>query len=154
MKTSGVVNLFRVLKKFPLVPVERQKIVDALYKELEVREQQDLARIKDVMGLVAGEECFAKALAQHFGDGLPEGKECGQCTWCNCHRPVEKPTPPQRPWDSKAFFRVLEACPDRDDPRYLARIAFGIGSPRVTQAKLQNSAVFGSMDNHDFMVSA
>jgi hypothetical protein len=59
---------------------------------------------------------------------------------------------PKRPWDSAAFFKVLEACPDRDDPRYIARVAFGIGSPRVTAAKLTKSPVFGSMEDHQFTV--
>lgn len=72
-------------------------------------------------------------------------------TWCQHHRAVPKITRPPKPWDAAAFMKVLQACPDRDDPRYLARIAFGIGSPRVTTAKLSKSPVFGSMEDHDFM---
>jgi hypothetical protein len=47
---------------------------------------------------------------------------------------------------------VLDAVPDRDDARYLARIAFGISSPRVTRAKLGKDPVFGSMEEYDFGV--
>ena len=43
--------------------------------------------------------------------------------------------------------------PDRNDPGLLARIAFGISSPRVTVLKLSKDLVFGSMDDHEFMVS-
>lgn len=64
---------------------------------------------------------------------------------------MTKITRPPKAWDSKAFAKVLQACPDRDDPRYIARVAFGIGSPRVTAAKLSKHQVFGSMEEHDFM---
>ena len=35
---------------------------------------------------------------------------------------------------------------------YLARVAFGISSPRVTSEKLSKNAVHGSMDKCDFEV--
>ena len=123
------------------------------YKDLEVREQQDLARMKSTIDFITGDACFARTLAAHFGDSLPDRRQkCGHCTWCEKKRPVERVTPPKRVWDSKAFFKVLEACGARDDPRYLARIVFGIGSPRVTAEKMNKSPVFGSMEDHDFMV--
>ncbi|KAF7197345.1 ATP-dependent DNA helicase RecQ [Pseudocercospora fuligena] len=155
LQTSQVVNVFRVINGvWPPPAAERQRIIDALHHELEVREQQELARMKEVMDLITGESCFAHTLAAHFGDKLPYGKsECGHCTWCQHHIAIPAVKPPQREWDSKAFFKILEVCPDRDDPRYLARIAFGIGSPRITAAKLSQSPVFGSMEDHDFMVS-
>ena len=43
--------------------------------------------------------------------------------------------------------------PVRDDARLLARVAFGITSPRVTAMKLSKNPVFGSMATSDFMVS-
>jgi hypothetical protein len=38
---------------------------------------------------------------------------------------------------------VLIACSARDDPRFLARIAFGIVSPRVMPMRLGRDPVFG-----------
>lgn len=153
LQVAGVVNIFRVLKELPKKKAEQQKIIDNLYKDLVNREQQDLERMKEVIDLITGSQCYSKALSQHFGDVLPgEGDACGHCTWCETKRPVQKVESPRREWDSKAFFSVLEACTDRDDPRMLARVAFGISSPRITQAKLHNSPVFGSMEDHDFMV--
>lgn len=109
--------------------------------------------MRSVIDLITGEACFARTLAQHFGDALPDGKEeCGHCTWCEKKRPVERVQPPRRAWNSEAFFNILQAVPARDDPRFLARVAFGIYSPRVTQEKLGKSAVFGSMEDHDFVV--
>ncbi|KAF2160558.1 hypothetical protein M409DRAFT_70314 [Zasmidium cellare ATCC 36951] len=152
LQSSGVVNIYRVEKNWPPAPEEQQRIVDDLYKDLEFREQQALQRMHEVTALVTGESCFAYSLAKHFGDALPDGAvECGQCTWCEKHKAVEKIEPPSRGWDSAAFFKILEAVPDRDDPRYLARIAFGITSPRVTQARLSGHKIFGSMEDQDFM---
>lgn len=152
LQTAGVIHIYRIMNKLPSKAKEKQDIIDKLYRELELREQQDLQRMKQVTDLITGDECFSKALAQYFGDTLPGGAQtCGRCTWCDTKKPVEKVIPPRRDWDSKAFSAVLKACPERDDPRYLARVAFGITSPRVTQAKLSKSPVFGSMEDHDFM---
>lgn len=153
LATSGVLNVFRVQKQWPLSDEEQRSIIDSLYKDLEVRELQALEKMQQVMDLVTDTKCFAASLASHFGDRLPEqANECGHCSWCQTKVPVEKVASPKAGWNSAAFFKVLEAVPDRDDPRYLARIAFGISSPRVTAAKLSKSAVFGSMEDQDFVV--
>lgn len=153
LRTSGVVNIYRVLQDLPSTKAGRQRITDELYAELELREQQDLTRGQEVMDLINGSKCFSRSLAEHFGDGLPGGdEECGHCSWCETHAAVKIITPEPRPFDDKVFRRVLDAVPDRDDARYLARVAFGIGSPRVTAAKLSSNPVFGSMEQQDFSV--
>ncbi len=154
LRTSGVVNIYRVLRDLPSTGEEKARIIDELYAELELREQQDLNRGQEVMDLINGSKCFSRTLAQHFGDGLPGGDtECGHCSWCETHKPVKVITPQPWPFDENVFQSVLRAVPDRDDARYLARVAFGIGSPRVTAAKLSSNAVFGSMEQYDFRVS-
>ncbi|EME42656.1 hypothetical protein DOTSEDRAFT_133323 [Dothistroma septosporum NZE10] len=151
LRTGGVINLFRVLKQWPPSLDEQARITDELYQDLEYREQQELQRMDEVTKLITGTSCFAQTLAAHFGDSLPDGaKECGHCTWCETRLSVPMVKSPQRPWDSKKFARILQACPDRDDPRYLARIAFGISSPRITAAKMVNNPVFESMADQDF----
>lgn len=153
LDAKGVENVYLVQKPLPNTVQERNSLADSVYKELEIREQQDLARMDQVTDLITGQQCFALSLAKHFGDGLPENKQaCGHCTWCETQQPVELKKPPQVPWDSKAFAKVLVAVPDRDDARFLARVAFGIGSPRVTSAKLSRSPVFGSMEDCSFVV--
>lgn len=154
LKPSGVVNIYRIMRGFPPSAAEQRTIIDELYAELEAREQQDLDRMEQVNGLVTGEACFARTLAEHFGDTLPDGvQECGACSWCETHKALQLVKPPTPVFDQQHFQRVLKGVPDRDDARYLARIAFGIGSPRVTAAKLSQSPIFGSMDDHDFTVS-
>lgn len=153
LKAGGVMNIYRVLKVMPDNATQKQKIIDALYEELELREQQELARMKQVIDLVTGTSCFALTLAQHFGDALPDDRQgCGHCTWCLTSQPVERVSRAQKPWDAVAFSRILAACKERDDPRFLTRIAFGITSPRITSSKLSSQPIFGSMAEQDFMV--
>lgn len=134
LKAAGVVNIYRVLKGLPTTAAEKQKITDALYKELEVREQRELENMKQVMDLVTGSKCFSRALAEHFGDSLPAASEdCGHCTWCETRTAVKRVEPPKVDWNSTAFFRVLEACHDRDDPQFLARKSAHLKATRYLQ---------------------
>lgn len=58
--------------------------------------------------------------------------------------------PPKVPFNETRFMAILSAVPDRDDSRLLAKIAFGIASPKITKLKMGRSPLFGSMDDHDF----
>ncbi|KAM0713564.1 hypothetical protein Q7P37_010526 [Cladosporium fusiforme] len=151
LETKNVHQIYLVLKPLPSTLNDRRILADQVYAELEVREQQDLVRMDQVTDLVVAKQCFARSLANHFGDDLPDNaQECGHCTWCETHTPVELKKPPQVQWDAKAFAKILKDIPERDDARYLARIAFGISSPRATQAKLGKSPIFGSMEDCSF----
>lgn len=101
-------------------------------------------------------KCFNFTLAQHFGTSLPSGdQECGHCQWCETHEALVLHDIEPINFDEKAFKAILRECSARDDPRYLARIACGITSPRTGIEKVSGkggSAVFGSMQFHDFEV--
>lgn len=153
LETKNVHQIYLVLKPLPKSSEDQSALADKVHVELENREKQDLIRMDQVTDLVIGKECFARSLAEHFGDSLPDdAQECGHCTWCTTHEPVQLKQPPKVPWDAAAFNKILKTVSDHDDPRYLARIAFGISSPRLTQAKLGRNPVFGSMESCDFMV--
>ncbi|KAN0072523.1 hypothetical protein V8E54_009452, partial [Elaphomyces granulatus] len=51
--------------------------------------------------------------------------------WCETHTQVSLPEMPPTLPDPALIDEVLTTCSARDDPRFLARIAFGIVSPRV-----------------------
>ncbi|KAI7488886.1 ATP-dependent DNA helicase [Hortaea werneckii] len=151
LQRSGVVNVYRLMRPPPTTKEEKDQIIDSVYADLESREGQDLNRIDDVVSLLTGTKCFARALAEHFGDSLPEGKaEFGECTWCETHVPRRMDKPAPRSFNVGLFDQIRRVIPDRDDPRYLARVAFGIRSPRVEAARLGRHRVFGSMEDHDF----
>ncbi|KAI1758463.1 ATP-dependent DNA helicase recQ [Xylaria castorea] len=151
LKVSGVVNRYKILKKLPSTPKEIGKITDKLHAEMEDRETDAMGRFQAVCDLLTDSKCFAGALTGYFGMELPDGKsKCGHCTYCLTGKPVALPPKPSPPVDMVGIRDILEACDIRDDPRFLARVAFGIKSPRVTQLKLDKNSVFGSLEDHDF----
>ncbi|MCJ1246243.1 hypothetical protein MMC30_003449 [Trapelia coarctata] len=152
LKTAGVLNVYRVLKKLPSTTGEIDVLVKDMYSQMEAREQQALDRTEEMLNLITGNACFSKLLAQHFGDDLPDGRAaCGHCTWCQTRKPVVLQSLPEVPFNGLAFNAVLKAVPDRDDARFLARVAFGITNLRVTSMKVSKDPIFGSMADHDFM---
>ena len=155
LKPSGVINVYKVLARLPQTSQEINNLVNAIYSLLQSRESQALARTDEVLALITSPACFSQSLAQHFGDSLPDGKkECGHCTWCLEHKAVISEKSPPVPFNKAAFKAILKKVQDRDDARFLARIAFGIRSPRITKLKLGKDPIFESMADHEFPVSS
>lgn len=153
LTAKGVIPKFRVLKKLPTTKTELDALVSDMYKDLEQKEKGALLRTREVVDLVTAEKCFALALAEHFGMSLPDGKDkCGHCGFCATGKPVELPPKESRPLDRDRIRTVLDSCDVRDDPRFLARVAFGIRSPRVSELKMQFSPAWESMVDQDFDV--
>ncbi|KAI1341125.1 ATP-dependent DNA helicase recQ [Xylariaceae sp. FL0016] len=151
LKVGGVVNRYKVLKPLPKSREEIEAIADKLHAEMEAREEDAMQRTQKVIDLLTKPKCFALSLAQHFGMGLPDRKtKCGHCTHCLTGKPVTMPPKPSQPVDIAGIQKILKECEVRDDPRFLARVAFGIKSPRVTQLKLDKKQIFGSLEDHDF----
>jgi superfamily II DNA helicase RecQ len=154
MKTSGVMHVYRIEKTFPRTTEELNGIADKLYEQMEQREQAELERTQHVVALATSSSCISRGLAKYFGDtskSLPE--ECGHCTWCETHEPRKLGKQAYRETRRQDIEHVLKLIPERDDPRFLARVAFGITSPRITAAKLQNDKnVYESLPEHDFVV--
>lgn len=154
LTAKGVVPKFRVLQKLPNTDEQLEQIALKMYSDLEQKEKDALKRTRDVVDLITGEKCFALALAQHFGMDLPDGKKnCGHCTFCFTGKRVELPPQVKAPLGRNSILRVLADCPVRDDPRFLARVAFGIMSPRVRELKMHLTAAWESMQDQDFDVS-
>ncbi|KAI1644603.1 ATP-dependent DNA helicase [Daldinia loculata] len=151
LKKSGIENKLRVLKTLPRTPQEIKAITDKLYVDMEAREEDALQRTQQVADLITGDRCFALALAEHFGMGLPDGKtRCGHCSRCLTGRRIILPPKPTPAVDTAGIQKILDVCHVRDDPRFLARVAFGIKSPRVMQLKLHQKRIFMSLADHDF----
>ncbi|KAI0113495.1 ATP-dependent DNA helicase [Daldinia grandis] len=151
LKKSGVENKLRVLKTLPRTPQEIKAITDKLYVDMEAREEDALQRTQQVADLITDDKCFALALAEHFGMGLPDGKtRCGHCSRCLTGRRIILPPKPTPAVDTAGIQKILDVCHVRDDPRFLARVAFGIKSPRVMQLKLHQESIFMSLADHDF----
>ncbi|GAB0134981.1 mRNA splicing protein prp28 [Epichloe bromicola] len=155
LKAGGIEQKYRILRSLPQSGEEIEALADTLHVALSRREEDALRRTKQVEDFITGDKCLALALAHHFGMDLPDGRpKCGHCTHCLTGRRTVMP--PRRPKkvDMVGIKRILDVCDVRDDPRFLARIAFGIKSPRVMQLKLDKHEVFMSLADHDFEVSS
>lgn len=79
------------------------------------------------------------------------GGLCGKCTFCKTGSGIEFDAAAESNPNPAQIKAILNACPERDDPRMLARMAFGIASPRLTVNKWSTShPLFGSMVACDF----
>ena len=158
LQPSGVVNRFRVLKDFPQGEEAKSQIITSIYAQIEAREKSDMERVQRVIDLVTTQGCLSRELARHFADDgtVPQGG-CRHCNFCLTKTPVQFIQAHNQSRkgriDEAKLKAILAATNVRDDPRFLARVAFGISSPRVTAEKLGKHAVFGCMDDCDFEVS-
>ena len=159
LHTSGVVNRFRVLRPFPQGQKAKDQLVTSIYAHIEAREKSDMARVRQVIDLVTHPGCSSRELARHFGDEDTVPTDgCRHCNFCLSNTPVKflqarDNLSRKGRIDEKKIKAILAATNVRDDARFLARVAFGISSPRVTTEKLGKHGVFGSMDDCDFEVS-
>ena len=108
---------------------------------MEKREQRELARIGEVLAFLTADTCQAALLMEHFGEtpdasfartkgfgiDLPRGDGAS----------VDADL-----WQELAAAAAGGALP-RDNPRLLARFAFGYSSPRITALRLKQHALFG-----------
>jgi RecQ family ATP-dependent DNA helicase len=153
LQPSGVVSRFAVLKAFPAGNDAREEVYTACYERFETREKEDMERVQDVINFVTFNGCLARELARHFGDesSIPD-QGCANCEFCITKEPLKfvKAGVTKARVDQRKINAILTATQVRDDARFLARVAFGISSPRVTQEKLGKNAVFGSMKDCEF----
>jgi len=153
LQTSGIEHRYRILKPLPSSETEVNSLTDDLHARMRSREGDALHRGRQVVDLVTGSRCFARALAEHFDMDLPDGEiSCGHCTFCMTHTALQGPTSQRVETTAGSIAEVLAATDVRDDPKLLAKVAFGIRSPRVTLLKLDKKAVFKSLAHHDFEV--
>jgi len=151
LKCEGVQNLFRLERAMPSNKQELEDIVKQLDESMGATETANIGRTKALIDLITDESCFSRALAAYFGEtGTSAPQECGHCTWCETHTQVVLPNePPQSP-DPEKVREVLAKIAVRDDPRFLAKMAFGIKCPRGTAMGVYSSGVFESMNVCDF----
>jgi superfamily II DNA helicase RecQ len=151
LKKEGVRTSFRLERPLPSSAAEIDAIIKQVDDNMGATEDMNLARTKSLIDLITDKKCFSRALAGYFGDtGNNAPESCGHCTWCETRTKVDLPNEPPQPPDSEKVKKVLDKISVRDDPRFLAKVAFGIKSPRATDLKVYNTGVFESMNLCDF----
>ncbi|KAJ7630865.1 ATP-dependent DNA helicase [Roridomyces roridus] len=129
-----------------------KQIATKMFAELRKREEDGVAKIKEVLNLATDDDCIPRSLSNYFGgeDTVPD-EGCGLCSFCTTGQGVTFTPQPIVAVDRRRLSAILGACGERDDPRLLARMAFGITSPRLTALKCSTShPLFGSMVDTDF----
>ncbi|KIJ45517.1 hypothetical protein M422DRAFT_227131 [Sphaerobolus stellatus SS14] len=152
-KATQVRHRYIVTGKLPQTHEEIGKVAKQLHERMVKKEEEAVGKIQQVITLATGEKCFAHALAEYFGDmdAVPDGV-CKICTYCKTGVAIAFDPAFQTEPDPALLKSVLGICGERDDARLLARLAFGIASPRLTEMKLTKHNLFGCMVNVDFNV--
>ncbi|CDO75469.1 hypothetical protein BN946_scf184935.g5 [Trametes cinnabarina] len=152
MKSAGSYQRYMIIKPMPRALKEINYLSKLMYQGMVAREGEAVEKIRKVIEFATNDDCLAQQLAAYFGDDnvVPDGM-CGQCTFCTTGSGVEFQPIAQAVPDPYRIRHILDACPERDDPRLLARMAFGITSPRLTAGKWSTyHPLFGSMVDTDF----
>ncbi|MEX0678705.1 MAG: ATP-dependent DNA helicase RecQ [Pirellulales bacterium] len=128
----------------------------ALARKLHARtiehQQQEIARLGQVLELARHSGCQVEVLCRHFGE--TRDGPCGHCTRClDSHPPVDWPSRNVPPIDQAIIDQALDLRADRpelSDPVVLARWLCGISSPGLSRAKLTSHPLFGAQSHQPF----
>ncbi|GAA5925627.1 hypothetical protein JCM1841_004791 [Sporobolomyces salmonicolor] len=152
VKVHGLRSRYSILQPLPTSEAELDQLATALYDQMAEREEADVKRLKGVADFVRSGSCYAHSLALYFGDetGVPKG-ECGHCSYCKTKKALSFKPSGNGELPDVQIRTVLDVCGVRDDARFLARLAFGVHSPRVTALGLSRHDVFGICKDADFI---
>ncbi|PBL01411.1 ATP-dependent DNA helicase [Armillaria gallica] len=151
-KPSQVRMRYRIVTPLPTELSKVSQIAQDIHAGMVKREEEGIRKLQEVIEFATKPECLAHSLAAYFGygDAVPKGR-CGHCTFCKTGTGIVFKQDAKTTADSSQVQAILNACPERDDPRLLARMAFGITSPRLTAGRWSTShPLFGSMVDVDF----
>ena len=140
LKAQGVRNRYRRLK----APGDPAELARSFYDKMIAREQQEVARLNQIVQLIEHDGCQVAALCFHFGEQLAE--DCGHCSRCLDNAVTSLPARPTLPIDEaklSAAFALRDQHETLRQPAVLTRFLCGITSPQLTREKLSSHALFG-----------
>ena len=148
LNVSHVRHAYRMKKD----PGELKLLIGRLVEKFQSREQSDLARLSQVLGISSQRGCLTAYLTKHFGEKLEQ--PCGHCDRC---RGVPAKTI-KRPKFRRASDDELGLVKDLVDqkhaalatPRQLARFLCGMASPAAIRARLTRHNAFALLSDIPF----
>jgi len=148
VKAAGVRHRYRTLKR----PDDPDALAKKLHERTLRREDNELARLRQVVELVEHDGCQVAALSAHFGE---QREPCGHCSWClDGRRPAKMPARSGVSIDEDVWRRAealrREHAAVLGNPRPLARLLCGVSSPALSRAKLTRHELFGALDRVPF----
>jgi ATP-dependent DNA helicase RecQ len=128
-------------------PGDLKQLTAALVEKFQSREQADLARLRQVLGLSAYRGCLTGYLTKHFGETLKE--PCGHCDRCRGVPAKTIKRPKHRRVTDGEIAAVRKLVDEKhaalNTPRQLARFLCGMASPAATRARLTRNSAFGML---------
>jgi ATP-dependent DNA helicase RecQ len=124
-----------------------------LYDKTVEREQREISRLHDFLGLAGRDGCQWMALCEYFGEVRSE--PCGHCSWCTGGQQAVRIPDRRRPAiEEDVLQRAIALGREQPQvlghPRALSRFLCGVTSPRATKAKLTGHPLFGAASNVPF----
>ncbi|TWU17833.1 RecQ family ATP-dependent DNA helicase [Bythopirellula polymerisocia] len=142
LQTAGVRFGYKVLKRV----ADLEGLVHSIQEKFEMREEQDIDRLRRVISLVESPGCYTDNLLEYFGE---EHGKCGHCGRCQGAPQQVLPLSTGAAIstaDRAAAKQLLsERSPALKHPRQLARFLCGITSPASSRAKLRGHRDFGRL---------
>lgn len=148
VQAAGVRHRYRICKR----PDDLAALTAELHERTLRREENELARLSQVVALIEANACQVAALSAHFGE---HREPCGHCSWClNGREPVTLPPRSDATFDESLWANVSNLRQEHpqllDNPRAMARFLCGVPSPSLSKAKLSKHALFGCLDHLPF----
>lgn len=141
LQASGVRHGFRIAKRVD----DRSELVDLLLERFATREQNDIARIHNVIDLVESPDCLTQTLLGYFGEERPPCGHCGRCSGDE-PRTLAGAAIELSPADREAIRRLMaEGHAALRSARQLARFLCGVASPATGRSKLRRHESFGRL---------
>ncbi|KAK4700017.1 hypothetical protein P7C70_g6238, partial [Phenoliferia sp. Uapishka_3] len=133
MKVAGVQHRYwPTSKPFPATKEEINNLALQLFQNLSDREEADVERLQAIAAYVGGAECLSSKL------------------FCTTGYRLHFPSGIAQPVNEFDVQNVLKICGVRDDARFLARVALGIRSPRVTALGLEKTRAWEACQGQSF----
>lgn len=125
----------------------------SLYRQFQMREDSELARLQQMLRLFETESCLSYALASYFGDSAAP-RECGHCLVCR-GKPARLPAAPEQvALDAAMLHGALAALHDKlgaaADAHLAACFLCGITLPRLTALRAARLPGFGRFAGYPF----
>lgn len=148
VKVSGVRQAYRVKKD----PGDLKALSESMAALFQQREQADLERLRQVLGISAQRGCLTAYLIKHFGEKL--GEPCGHCDRCRGvpAKTIKRPAARKIADDELSVIRqvVDEKHAALSSTRQLARFLCGMTSPATIRGRLTKHDGFGLLADVPF----
>ncbi len=147
VQAAGVHHRYRRLR----APDDPDGLARELYDRMQQREEAEIGRLRQVLDLVALDDCRTAALAAHFGETL--NAPCGHCSSCEG---ASSPLPERgtkaipRGLGERLELLLVEHPEILDSPRAIARFLCGVSSPKLGRARLGRNDLFGILSDIPF----